>query len=151
MVGSHTFHSLRLYTIFTHSPRCVRNGSWTFNLFGHMYSCHLFNQFTTPLCCDKPYKILLVTCSISNLFTHPNFEMHFFSPCLTQIKKMNTFLQNLSKIYSLMWKYIYIILNDFLKIKLNWIVLTNSTYIFPSRFIVVCTCKLSKQVLLNRN
>jgi hypothetical protein len=28
------------------------------------------------------------------------------------------------------------------KISWNWIVFTNLTYIFPSRFIVVCTCNL---------
>jgi hypothetical protein len=75
-----------------------------------------FNQLSTLLCCDKICETLLLTYSISNLFQHSNFEMHFFSSCFT--------FQDLSKIYSLICTILYKILNDLWKknfLKLNYV------------------------------
>jgi hypothetical protein len=52
---------------------------------------------------------------------------------------MDIYFQDLQNIYSLMFITVHKILNDLWKKNSSkWIVFTNSTYIFPSRFIVVC-------------
>ncbi len=67
-------------------------------------------------------------------------------------KTNNFFFQDLSKIYSLICTITYKILNDFWKkLSWNWIMLTNSTCILSSRFIIVCTCKLSKNYWVGIN
>jgi hypothetical protein len=40
-------------------------------------TCTYQDQLTTPLNFDNIHETLLLTCSISNLFQHSNFEVYF--------------------------------------------------------------------------